>query len=208
MKMKGDFSALSRFVRPRAAVEQCDLCSMEVGAEHPHLVEPATRQIRCACNTCAILFSNSGDGRFKRIPRTITYLPELKLTDAQWGDLQLPIDLAFFFESSPDEALVALYPSPAGAMGSSLPLDAWYEIVASNQILAELRPDIEALLVNRVGHKREYYIAPIDECYKLVGIIRSKWHGLSGGTETWKAIDEFFGGLRERADHWNEVLNA
>ena len=61
----------------------------------------------------------------------------------------------------------------------------------------ELKPDIEALLVNRVGHARgmreaEYYIAPIDECYKLVGLIRANWKGLSGGTEVWTEVGRFF----------------
>jgi hypothetical protein len=206
--MDSDLAALRRFIRPREAVERCDLCSVQLGDGHPHLVEPATRQIRCTCITCAILFSDQGDGRYKRVPRTIKYLPALELSDVQWAGLQLPIELAFFFESTPDERLVALYPSPAGAMESTLSLESWNEIIDENPVLGDLRPDIEALLVNRVRGRREYFVAPVDECYKLVGIIRSKWHGLSGGTETWEAIDGFFDDLKERADHWNEVLNA
>ena len=43
-----------------------------------------------------------------------------------------------------------------------------------------MEDDVEALLVNRIGHARgfsnpEYYLAPIDECFKLVGLIRSRW---------------------------------
>ena len=34
----------------------------------------------------------------------------------------------------------------------------------------------------------EYYVLPIDECYKLVGLIRAHWQGLSGGTEVWQEI--------------------
>ena len=34
----------------------------------------------------------------------------------------------------------------------------------------------------------QYYIVPIDECYRLVGLIRMHWRGLSGGTEVWKEI--------------------
>ena len=45
-------------------------------------------------------------------------------------------------------------------------------------------PDVEALLVNRVGAVREYFIVPIDECYKLVGLIRLHWRGLSGGASS------------------------
>lgn len=192
-------NALRRFVRPGVLVERCDLCAAEVIPGHPHLIEPATRQIQCACDPCAFLFSNQEGTRFKRIPRDATYLSTFQLTDLQWGALMLPIQLAFFFHSTPDGRLVALYPSPAGATESLLPLDAWGEIVSDNPVLAKLEPDVEALLVNRVGERREYFIAPIDKCYELVGLIRAKWSGLSGGTEAWKAIDGFFAELAKNA---------
>jgi hypothetical protein len=58
--------------------------------------------------------------------------------------------------------------------------------------------------VNRVGHVRgaapaEYYLVPIDECYKLVGLIRAHWRGLSGGTDVWREIQSFFSALKKRA---------
>ncbi len=67
-----------------------------------------------------------------------------------------------------------------------------------------MQPDVEALLVNRLGAARgsdvaEYYLAPIDECYKLVGLIRSHWRGLSGGSEVWPQIGQFFAQLKERS---------
>lgn len=113
--MDQDFTALRRFVRPRVAVERCDLCSAEVAQEHPHLVELATRQLYCACDPCAILFSNQGEHKYTRVPRRILFLPDFALTDIQWSGLMLPIQLAFFLNSTPDERLVALYPSPCPA---------------------------------------------------------------------------------------------
>ena len=64
--------------------------------------------------------------------------------------------------------------------------------------------DVEALLVNRLGYSRgysapEYYQLPIDECYKLVGLIRAHWSGLSGGAEVWQQIGEFFRNIKGRA---------
>lgn len=197
--MDQDFTALRRFVRPRVAVERCDLCSAELAVEHPHLVELATRALHCACDPCAILFSNQGEHKYTRVPRRILSLPDFVLTDTEWNSLMLPIQLAFFLNSTPDERLVALYPSPAGATESQLPLDSWDEIVENNPALEKMQPDVEALLVNRVGEKREYFIAPIDECYKLVGLIRMKWHGLSGGSEVWQDIEKFFTSLKDRA---------
>ena len=93
--------------------------------------------------------------------------------------------------------MVALYPSPGGAVESLLTLDSWSEIILDNEPLREMQPDVEALLVNRTA--REYYLAPIDECFKLVGIIRTSWRGLSGGTEVWKEIAKFFDALKEKS---------
>lgn len=197
--MEKDFSALRRFIRPRTAVERCDLCAAEVIRGHPHLIEPEERKIVCACDACAFLFTSQEGRRFKRIPRDATHLDNFRLTDLQWESLMLPIQLAFFFHSTPDGRLIAMYPSPAGPTESTLALDSWVEIVDDNSILRDLQPDVEALLVNRVGDNREYFIAPIDKCYELVGLIRLKWKGLSGGTEAWKAIDEFFTDLKQHA---------
>lgn len=97
-----------------------------------------------------------------------------------------------------------MYPSPAGATESLLSLEAWSEIANSNPAIAKMESDVEALLVNRIGHARgftkaEYYVLPVDQCFRLVGLIRSHWRGFSGGTEVWQKIGEFFAGLRANA---------
>ena len=69
-----------------------------------------------------------------------------------------------------------------------MPLEAWQALVEDNPVLATFEPDVEALLVNRVGAARECYRVGIDECYKLVGLIRTHWRGLSGGTAVWEEI--------------------
>ncbi|MGB7922558.1 MAG: DUF5947 family protein [Pyrinomonadaceae bacterium] len=193
------FSALRRLVRPRAVVERCEMCSMELAAEHQHLIEPLGRQLVCACDACAVLFSGQAGTKYRRVPRRIRFLPDFRITDGQWDSLMLPINLAFFFKSTPEEKTVALYPSPAGPTESLLGLDTWDEITQENPILEGMETDTEALLVNRVGSTRDYYLVPIDECYKLVGLIRAHWRGLSGGSEVWKEIERFFDGLKERA---------
>ena len=62
-----------------------------------------------------------------------------------------------------------------------------------------LEPDAEALIVNRIADPPEHAIAPIDECYRLVGMIKIEWDGISGGAGVERAIETFFGELRERA---------
>jgi hypothetical protein len=211
--MDSTFATLRQFARSRRPLERCELCSAGLAREHPHLVEIALRQIVCACEACATLFDGIAGGKYKRVSRRVQYLPNFQMTDGQWESLLIPINMAFFFRSSTEDRTVTLYPSPAGAVESLLPLDAWSEIVQDNVVLRELRPDIEALLVNRVGHahelsRAEYYIAPIDDCYRLVGLIRANWKGLSGGSEVWVEIGRFFSDLRSRADVVSGEANA
>jgi hypothetical protein len=203
------FGALRQFTRgrrsPSRVTEQCELCSAGLAQEHPHLVELASRQILCACDACATLFDGMERSKYKRVSRRAQYLSDFEMTDGQWESLLIPINMAFFFRSSIEGGVIALYPSPAGVVESLLPLEAWNEIAENNRALSHLLPDVEALLVNRVGHaqgiaRSEYYIAPIDECYKLVGLIRSNWRGLSGGAEVWTEIGRFFIDLRSKAD--------
>jgi hypothetical protein len=201
------FEFLRQFARRRPALERCEMCSTPLAPDHQHLLEAVNRKIVCACDACAILFHAQGDTKFKRIPRRIRLLPDFQLTDSQWNGLLMPINMAFFFKSTPHEGrVIAMYPSPAGATESLLTLDTWDEIAADNPVLDPMEADVEALLVNRIGHSRgftdpEHYIVPIDECYKLVGLIRSHWSGLAGGTEVWQQIGGFFAQLKTRSPH-------
>jgi len=198
------FATLRRFAQRRDAVELCELCKARIAFEHQHLIDPLERKLVCACDACSILFSNQSAGKYRRVPRTIRLLNDFLMTDAQWDSLMIPISMAFFFHSTPAGKVIALYPSPAGATESLLSLDAWEEIVEQNLRLKSMEPDVEGLLVNRVGSeggraKADYYIAPIDACYRLVGLIRARWRGLSGGAEVWEEIKEFFAELKERS---------
>lgn len=208
------FGALRQFVgrKKDKNIERCELCSAEVLPGHPHLIEPGTRKLLCSCGACAILFSGMGT-RYKRVPRRVLALPDFRLSDGQWESLMVPISMAFFFRSTPDARVIAFYPSPAGATESLLPLETWSDIEAANPVLKEMEADVEALLVNRIGHVRgfaapEYYVLPIDECYKLVGLIRAHWRGFSGGTEVWQEIGRFFEGLKQVAMTLREEANA
>src|SRR5689334_20927076 len=119
------FTTLRRFARPRAALKRCELCRSGLAAEHRHLLEMPNHQIVCSCDSCALRFQSVLEGRFKLIPRDVRFLPELQITDVEWERLALPINLAFFFQSSSENRTKAMYPSPAGATESLLPLQAW-----------------------------------------------------------------------------------
>jgi hypothetical protein len=181
------------------AVETCELCRVTISSWHRHLLEVATRQIICACDACALRFYDVVDGNYKLIPRDIRALENFHLSDAQWDSLAVPINLAFLFYSSSMDKMVAMYPSPAGATESLLSLDTWEMITAENPVLSRMAPDVEALLVNRVGAERTYYLAPIDTCYELVGLIRVHWRGLSGGDRVWQEIKDYFADLQKKS---------
>jgi hypothetical protein len=210
------FDVLRRFARPRPPVERCDLCGLELGPEHDHLLEPAARRLVCACGPCAVLFGEQAGTRFMRVPRRVRRLEGFRVTDAQWEDLRLPINLAFFYSSTHKGKVVACYPSPAGATESLLDLEAWENIRSENPVLDEMMPDVEALLVDRLGSDRglggvageaNCFLVPIDQCFRLVGIIRAHWKGFAGGEIVWQKIDGFFADLN-RSAQFGEVLHA
>ncbi|MBV8780341.1 MAG: hypothetical protein JO353_02985 [Phycisphaerae bacterium] len=196
---RNPIAALRRFSKPRGPEERCDLCAAGIAPDHQHLLDPAKREVVCACDACAILFGASSSQRFKRVPRRIETWSDVQISDEQWQGLGVPISLAFFFFSTPAQQIVTMYPSPAGATESIVPFDAWDALIQSNPRIAGLEADVEALLVNRIGGVRHCYRAPIDECFKLVGLVRTNWRGMSGGIEMWKQIGEFFDDLARRS---------
>jgi hypothetical protein len=202
------FAALRSLMKPRLAREHCELCSVPLLEAHQHLVEPASRRLLCSCDACALLLSGDSNGKYRRVPRTARFLTDFRMTDPQWEDLHIPISLAFFFHHSPAGRVVAMYPSPAGPVESLLGLEAWRELTEANPILRELEPDVEALLVNRVGTAREYFRVPIDHCYRLVGIIRIHWKGLSGGKDVWEEIQRAFAQLKEMSQGGGDRAHA
>ncbi len=191
---------LRSFVQRSGAEEHCDFCAAPLFAAHRHLIEVAKRSILCVCDPCALRFQNTIGGRFRLIPRDPRALPGFQITDAEWEGLALPINLAFFFQESATGKISALYPSPAGATESLLPLSTWTSIRERSRAVEMMEPDTEALLVNRVAGARDYFITPIDACYELAGLIRAYWRGLSGGEVVWAEIAKFFARIRESAD--------
>jgi hypothetical protein len=207
------FSALRRFAREEtgkteateaaAPQELCDLCGASIppDPEHRHLMEVATREILCVCRPCAILFDSeaASEGRYRIVPDRLLNLADFEMPEAQWENLRVPVDMAFFFYNTPAGKVVAYYPSPMGPTESLLELDTWEDLESRNPVLRGMQRDVEALLVNRARGASEHFLVPIDECYKLVGLIRTRWRGFSGGREVWDDITRFFEDLGKRA---------
>lgn len=200
-------SGLRRFLtEPEPKVERCELCATAVPAQHPHLVQVAQRRMLCACGPCGFLFDNpgAGGGGYRRVPDRYLEDPSFALDDAQWDALQIPVGMVFFLRNTalrsvddPGGTVIACYPSPAGATESELSLQAWSEGVGATALAAQLRPDVEALLVRR--EPGTCLLVPIDACYRLVGLVRLHWRGFDGGREAREAIEDFFDDARGRA---------
>jgi hypothetical protein len=181
--------------------EQCELCNTPIPSAHRHLLELSSRELICVCRPCSLLFDRggSGNGRYKLVPERRLCLEDFVMSEQAWEELRIPVEMAFFFYSSAEERVVAYYPGPMGPTESQLELSSWQEIERANPVLGELEVDVEALLVNRIRGARRHWLVPLDDCYGLVGVIRTRWRGLTGGSEVWQEIDRFFVELDSRA---------
>lgn len=189
------------------ALEQCELCASEILAEHRHLLDISGQRLLCVCRACGVLFDDttSGGKRYRRIPETVREITDFSLADQLWERLGIPVDLVFCFRSTIAGRTVAFYPGPAGATEAIPQLDAWNEIESLNPVIGAMEADVEALLINRARGVRRYWIVPVDVCYSLVGVMRTRWRGLSGGEEVWIAIAKFFSDLETRAESINRM---
>jgi hypothetical protein len=181
--------------------ERCELCGTPLPESHRHLLDLASRQLLCACRACSTLFDHraAGGSHYRLVPDRRLRLDGFALSEQVWDELRIPVDMAFFFRNSAEDRVVAFYPGPMGATESHLSLSAWSEIETANPVLSTMQPDVEALLVNRVKGARRHWLVPIDDCYRLVAVIRLRWRGFTGGKDVWLQIDRFFETLDGRA---------
>ncbi|MGW4569369.1 DUF5947 family protein [Streptomyces sp. NPDC004561] len=198
MTVDGALARVIRSTADRAAtadVEICELCAARVAEEHPHLYDTAAAEVRCVCGPCSVLFADdgAGEGRYRLVPRR-----RLRLPPVDTAVLGVPVGLVFFVPRS-DGTVTAQGPSPAGAMSWEVDPEAWQRLAAGVPRLAAMTPDVEALLVNTVRGLDEHWIVPVDDCYRMIALVRREWRGLSGGGEVWPAVEQFFRGLTERS---------
>jgi hypothetical protein len=142
----------------------------------------------------------SGAGHYRLVPEGVRRVTDLLLDEQRWLQLAVPVEMAFFVRSSRAGRVRAFYPSPAGPVESLLDLEAWTAIESANPILAALTLDVEALLVSRAGTTPRHWICGVDECYRLVALMRTGWRGLGGGSQVWREVDTMLAGLDARGE--------
>jgi len=190
--------------RPEPVVgERCEMCAESIAEEHQHVVNLESRVLMCTCRGCYLLFTADHAAlRYRAVPDRYLSFPDFSFGAAEWDDLQIPVGLAFLFQNSVQDRIVAFYPGPAGATESELSLDAWQRISVANPQLRHLSADVEALLLrgaDRDNPSFSAHVVPIDACYELVGRLRSLWRGFDGGQEARAAIEDFFAMVEKRS---------
>jgi hypothetical protein len=178
---------------PGAAVQRCQLCLAPVTDRHAHLLDTEAGELLCSCHACTILFNRqqASRGHYRLVPSR-----RVRLSGLSPQVLGVPVGLAFFVRR-PDDQVTAHYPSPAGATRWEIDPGAWDRARAACTALSDLEPDVEAVLVHTARGRNETWLVPIDECYRLVAIVRQHWQGMSGGDRVWQEIDTFFAGLQD-----------
>ena len=184
----------------RQAAEKCELCAVEIPAEHGHVADLGHASLLCACRACYLLFTHgqAGRGRYLAVPDRYLHDPARPMTAAEWADLEIPVGLAFFLRSSQTGAVTGFYPSPAGATECRLDLAAWDRLAQAHPLLSAVAPDVEAALICRMDAQVEHFLVPIDACYELAGRMRLLWRGFDGGAEARQSIDDFLAQVRSR----------
>ncbi|MEU8262662.1 DUF5947 family protein [Micromonospora sp. NPDC048999] len=192
--------ALQRAIRRAgaraASVERCGMCAGPVRPEHRHVWDEQDTELVCACQPCSLLFEReaAGGDRYQLVPTRGTQLAGLSA-----DELGVPVGLAFFVKQRNGRVL-GHYPSPLGTTESEVDADAWRIVETRSPALAELRPRVEALLV-WTGTPRgggQQWLVPVDDCFRLVALIRQHWTGMSGGGTVWREIARFFDDLGRR----------
>lgn len=198
-EMGAALRALRRFARPSGTHDACcDQCGDALVTEHRHLFETRSRTLCCVCRRCAQ--PSRFDTRWLPVPQRVRAAVGLEISEPHWRALGVPVELAFVGPALDADEAVAVYPGPAGATQTRVPLSAWQAIRTLHPALLDVNSGVEALLANRLDGVQRYYVAPIDVCYQLVGLVRAHFRGLHGGSGLRAELGRFFVALDARAE--------
>ena len=192
---------------PRVSAEcHCAFCGAPVPADHRHLLDRASQRLTCACGPCAVLITTEKNAQYLRVANEFRQLQDCGFSDPEWEALLAPIGLTILVRDAHDRIL-AIDPTPANASVEAPPealtrplaADHWRSLVAAHPALRALQPEVDALLVHRLGPEPECFLVPRDEANRLAALLQQNWHGLSGGFDLWRAVARFFDDVRQRS---------
>lgn len=194
--------------RMHEAGETCRMCGRPLGSEHRHVLEVTSRRrVIGVCLQCARQFDSDG-GRLRLIPSETHLLGGIHIPAAFAPQIAPPTRVVLFVRRSSTGRVVAMQPRPSGVADVPVPPEAWGALIEANPALREMQADVEALLIHCTGKEPRCYLAPIDVCFQLVGIIRVHGQGPAGGVEVWPHVERFFAGLDAQASYRSAGLVA
>jgi hypothetical protein len=175
---------LRQFARGGHGGHGCEMCGQPLDERHFHRYRPSGRIIRCCCQLCALIPEEG----WLEVPRRRQAV-SARLDQACWTALGIPVGLASFVRG---QYWSVAYPGPAGLVESALSDEAVADLLSLNPDWAQLQAHVEAIVVNRLGEPVRALLLPIDEHFRLSGLLRSQWRGMSGGQEVWQTLEQFF----------------
>ena len=122
-------------------------------------------------------------------------------TTSRWEELRIPVDMAFFFHSSAGRARGGVLPEPDGrdrvAARARRVGRSWRR---PTRCSASWSPTSRRCSSTARAARAQHWLVPIDECYALVGLIRTRWRGLHRRhARCGRRSAAFFDGLDQRA---------
>jgi hypothetical protein len=188
----GALARLARRPPVRRDGPRCELCGLGLAERHRHLLDEERDEPLCVCRACSLLFEReaAGRGHYRLVPETRRRLDGVPV------DLGIPVGLAYVVRGL-DGTVVAHHPSAIGTTRHEVDPATWAEVERRRPELAAMAPAVQALLVDTARGADEHWLVPIDDCYRLVALVRREWRGLSGGSSVWPAVEGFFAELRE-----------
>ncbi|HWO22008.1 MAG TPA: DUF5947 family protein [Kofleriaceae bacterium] len=167
---------LYRAARRAPDAERCELCAAPLPASHDHLYAPRERELRCACQGCALIVPTAEHARYRRVPRRFE---RVTLPPGPWlARLGVPVGLAAV-RVRDDGSAVAGYPGPAGLVESELPAAEWDALRAAVPAAAALAPEVEALVCASLPGGGAW-VTGIDAVFALVAELRGRRIGPGG----------------------------
>ncbi len=203
--------------RRLSTVERCGMCAGVIDAQHRHVWDGHDENLLCVCTPCSLLFDRdaAGGDRYRLIPTRRVRLSTIRAADLSAAGLAVPVGLACFVKRE-DGQVWAHYPGPLGVTGASVDTTVWRALETRFPILAGLAARVEAFLMwtrdrspatgeasltersfDRGGD--EYWLVPLDDCYRLTATLRRHWRGMTGGA-VWREVAAFFHELAQRAE--------
>jgi len=182
----------------RLTAVQCEMCAAPLVEKQRHLLDLAHHTLLSICPACARSFGPRGANAslYRLIPTRHLALLDFQAADDSWAG---PVKVICLLRANETGSVLAVYLDPSGVRESIFDLDRWKTLRAANPLLESLEPDVETLLLQRMGPRPLAYIVPIDTCARLIHLLEDRRGKQEGECEIWQAVGSFFADLQADA---------